>query len=556
MMYYLPDYDSEEVDRLNQEQLERLKRLRGTVNWKSKEKRCEFLRQVYPLFGKWKGKHPDLRQIFRKEEIDHLLADSIDHLSGTWNYSGEAFFDFLVDIGYKDEPDVDEDGQPLLRRTTAVHRAARDGNYDCVDELFKIYCRFDVNYIDDSGLTHFHVACQSGYEDIVKKFLEFGQDVNCLVQKTGDSPLHLALAKDEIEVIKLLLRNGADPNVINLEGLTPLHIMCVRYDDDDDLEEMIFEICDDIQQIVQIDARGKFDNTPLHWALSCNYKKMVESLLKRGANPNVANVDGSTPLHFICKKFYYDDLAEIFFKINDDKHQSIEVNAQDKLGRTPLQWAVANFKPDAVELLLDHGADLSSFIFPTANDFRVMFNTENDSSFNFKLRLASGALAVIERLEKRGYEMDRKDVLTILALFAKYGLFDKSADLEKLWYDDERIARIAKKLMLIDDYPSLSLYDLTQSRPDEPAKLLTYMEYFKIARVDISLLFSNYHSEACTEQLCETMARGFFRRWALEFFLELTGQRLPILCCDKIIKELMNQDLYHICLAAMGQDSL
>uniref|UniRef100_A0ABD2VXJ3 Uncharacterized protein n=1 Tax=Trichogramma kaykai TaxID=54128 RepID=A0ABD2VXJ3_9HYME len=316
-------------------------------------------------------------------------------MSGTWNYSGEAFFDFLVDIGYKDEPDADEDGKPLLRRTTAVHRAARDGNYDCVDKLFKIYCRFDVNYIDDSGLSHFHVACQSGYEDIVKKFLEFLQDVNCLVQKTGDSPLHLALAKDEIEVIKLLLRNGANPNVINLEGLTLLHIICVRYDDDDDLKEMIFEICDDIQQIVQIDARGKFDNTPLHWALSCNYKKMVESLLKRGANPNLANVDGSTPLHFICKKFYYDDLAEIFFKINDDKHQSIEVDAQDKLGRTPLQWAVANFKPDAVELLLDHGADLSSFIFPTANDFRVMFNTENDSSFNFKLRLASGALAII-----------------------------------------------------------------------------------------------------------------------------------------------------------------
>ncbi|KAL7305462.1 hypothetical protein TKK_0002201 [Trichogramma kaykai] len=58
------------------------------------------------------------------------------------------------------------------------------------------------------------------------------------------------------------------------------------------------------------------------------------------------------------------------------------------------------------------------------------------------------------------------------------------------------------------------------------------------------------HKEACYLHLCEKLWRQFFRRWALDPFMKLIHYRLPILCCDMVVEELMNKDLYHICLAA------
>jgi ankyrin repeat protein len=42
-------------------------------------------------------------------------------------------------------------------------------------------------------------------------------------------------------------------------------------------------------------------NTALHWAAYRNQPKLVEYLLRAGANPEMANSpDGQTPLHWAC----------------------------------------------------------------------------------------------------------------------------------------------------------------------------------------------------------------------------------------------------------------
>ncbi|KAL7293433.1 hypothetical protein TKK_0013194 [Trichogramma kaykai] len=115
-------------------------------------------------------------------------------------------------------------------------------------------------------------------------------------------------------------------------------------------------------------------DSPLHLALYPGLwaKEMMGLLLKRGANPNLANKEGLTPLYMIGKSWDYctsDDVANTFFEITDANHQTIQIDAKDNLGRTPLQLAVANLRPDLVDVLFDRGADLSSFAFPTEDYF-------------------------------------------------------------------------------------------------------------------------------------------------------------------------------------------
>uniref|UniRef100_A0ABD2XN92 Uncharacterized protein n=1 Tax=Trichogramma kaykai TaxID=54128 RepID=A0ABD2XN92_9HYME len=97
----------------------------------------------------------------------------------------------------------------------------------------------------------------------------------------------------------------------------------------------------------------------------------------------------------------------------------------------------------------------------------------------------------------------------------------------------------------------MSLYDLIHLRPEEAEKRLTFEDYFDYGIMgDSECNIDDEYQEVCILHLCEKMSKRFFREWALEAFLELTHNRLPILCGEMIIENLMNEDLWNICLAA------
>uniref|UniRef100_A0ABD2WVN7 BACK domain-containing protein n=1 Tax=Trichogramma kaykai TaxID=54128 RepID=A0ABD2WVN7_9HYME len=142
--------------------------------------------------------------------------------------------------------------------------------------------------------------------------------------------------------------------------------------------------------------------------------------------------------------------------------------------------------------------------------------------------------------------------MTIMKVLKKYEWLEMSDDIDENWYDDKEFAGKAKESMVI---PSLSLYDLIRLRSEEAAKLVTYEDYYKF--VQSWALCGSYYDdqkEICCRHLHEKLTKRFFRRWALDPFMDLTRQRLPILCCEMIIEQLKNEDLWHICLAAQGQN--
>ncbi|CAB0043023.1 unnamed protein product [Trichogramma brassicae] len=284
-------------------------------------------------------------------------------------------------------------------------------------------------------------------------------------------PVFLKNMKAEyIQNLRRLQRSDILHNAMQDKSFSSLKNKVTKEDSDCEKVKLFFQINDELNQLVQIDARDKLGNTPIHLALEHgDQKKMMEIMLRRGASPNLANDKGSTPLHIISKRhtYYCDDLTEYFFKINDELNQRVQVDARDRLGRTPLQCAVVNCSPYAVESLLNHGANLSSFVFPTSSDFDDSFESDRYNHIRSKCSLAFGLLAVIECLEKKGYELNRSEVLIIMKLFDKYKLFEVMEDFDERWFDDEEFAKEARETMVKPDF---SIYDLFHSRPPRGSK--------------------------------------------------------------------------------------
>jgi ankyrin repeat protein len=72
---------------------------------------------------------------------------------------------------------------------------------------------------DFQNKTPLALACHDGNVELAKLFLEHGADPN---QRAGVTPLVLACQEGDLEMARLLLEHGADPNACGNDGLTPL----------------------------------------------------------------------------------------------------------------------------------------------------------------------------------------------------------------------------------------------------------------------------------------------------------------------------------------------
>ncbi|RTE83297.1 hypothetical protein BHE90_002156 [Fusarium euwallaceae] len=170
----------------------------------------------------------------------------------------------------------------------------------------------------------------------------------------GDVPLHLALFRpeDAMEVIELLIAMGADVNIRNHQGQTPLMIAasmgqleCIR----------ILS-----RSKGTLEAKDRYGNTALHWAFMRDQLEAVQLLLASGAQMTTHNVDGQTPLHFLKMNQIQD--GPVIQKTLQLllKHQGADIESRNYLGRTPVVEAAIDNRFSAVRLLVNEGASLQN----------------------------------------------------------------------------------------------------------------------------------------------------------------------------------------------------
>eukprot|EP01102_Stenamoeba_stenopodia_P021749 TRINITY_DN8853_c0_g1_i1.p1 TRINITY_DN8853_c0_g1~~TRINITY_DN8853_c0_g1_i1.p1 ORF type:complete len:278 (+),score=57.43 TRINITY_DN8853_c0_g1_i1:424-1257(+) len=141
------------------------------------------------------------------------------------------------------------------------------------------------------GINVLHGAAYFGRGDIVKALLEMGADVQ-ITDSIGRTPIHYsAMSNKEASAIRSLHEHGADINATDKYGMTPLHVAYQRRQHRA-LQELL---------ILGADV-NKGKDTVLHWAAKDGDESLVSLFLNHGSKVNARNECGETPLYLACRK--------------------------------------------------------------------------------------------------------------------------------------------------------------------------------------------------------------------------------------------------------------
>lgn len=219
----------------------------------------------------------------------------------------------------------------------------------------------DLKSTNPQGEVLLTVAARHGNVDLVKKLLERGAAIDARNRDGSTTLLRMfgfgytpKIEDSSMEIINLLLKSGADPNVTSYETGHGCHspLMSMAEHGQLDFVKLLLSYKADINLKCKT-GEGAL-NRITQWRNLSNYGEVVRFLADAGADVNSAGEGGITPLMIAVD-------AQNILAIKKLLSKGAAVNAQDKLGRTALIFAIQGLsgKPslEVIELLLTSGAD-------------------------------------------------------------------------------------------------------------------------------------------------------------------------------------------------------
>ncbi|HMB79906.1 MAG TPA: ankyrin repeat domain-containing protein, partial [Vicinamibacterales bacterium] len=180
------------------------------------------------------------------------------------------------------------------------------------------------------GFTALHFAARQGSARSVAALVEHGANVNALSPGDRVSPLLIATVNGQFDIAKYLVVHGADPNLANATGVTPLYAVLN----------------------IEWAPRMFYPQPRAQLQQELSYLDLMKLLLDRGADPNAR----------LARKTWFTQYNFDLLRVDDG-------------GATPFWRAAYASDIAAMKLLLQYGADPA---IPTAKPFSRPRGTDAD----------------------------------------------------------------------------------------------------------------------------------------------------------------------------------
>ncbi|CAF1052114.1 unnamed protein product [Rotaria sordida] len=286
---------------------------------------------------------------------------------------------------------------------TSLYVAMKSRKFDVVKLLLKYGA--DPNAITKYCSTPFLLASEICDLDIIEACIEAGADLDFApsgsdadnLNITGQTALFMATLKDRINIVKFLIEKGAQVNIQNRYGVSPL-LLCSESGNRELVQTLI-----EAGANVNITPQGELaeenflvGQTPLFVAAKKGHVEICEYLIQNGADVNAVTMTGATPLYTAIEEDHL-EVVVLLIRCGADVNQSLKVQIAHDLqieNQTPLFCACAKGFQDIVEYLIEQGADVNGI--------------ENTGQSCLHIAAAMGYADIVRILCERGANIDQQ----------------------------------------------------------------------------------------------------------------------------------------------------
>uniref|UniRef100_A0A182M2F9 Uncharacterized protein n=1 Tax=Anopheles culicifacies TaxID=139723 RepID=A0A182M2F9_9DIPT len=210
-----------------------------------------------------------------------------------------------------------------------------DGATRCFWQIEQISCLYDIHPLSEGGV-------------------DLTDTVN-YVDVDGETPLHYCFPKDTLEMVKLLVENGANPLLADDSGFAPIHLSLLNTQDFAVARYLFDEsVRRDLRNangysVLELDD-GSGGNRLIHTAIMASRQDIVQRLLQLHADVSVVNSFGVTPVHFATSVNIHNKCSIV--KMILDYDPSIVDTSFNNKDETLLQTAARDYSVELVQLVL------------------------------------------------------------------------------------------------------------------------------------------------------------------------------------------------------------
>ncbi|VTT73795.1 unnamed protein product [Fusarium fujikuroi] len=231
---------------------------------------------------------------------------------------------------------------------TPLHSACHGGHVQVVRILLEAGANKEAK--DNLGWTPLHVCCFMDQEGAAFELLSAEANPNSR-ENDGWTPLQTAVNNRRLALVALLLGRGAAPDLKNGNDDTALHIAC---NDDEGSGHSV-------KLLLESSANPNVENadhlTPIYFAIARGHERKVSFLLDHGADLNWHGDHGITPLGFAASNQEATVTPSLLQQLLES---GANPNLADEDGRTPLIAAIVSCFHAAVDILISFGADVEA----------------------------------------------------------------------------------------------------------------------------------------------------------------------------------------------------